>query len=381
MNEEKHEKMPSLEHPLLILLIEDVESDAQLIELELVHARIHCSVKHLQTKEEFIHEISTSTVHAILADFHLPHFSALEALHIVKERSLDIPFILVTGSQSEEIAVDCIKQGADDYILKQSLTRLPSALLNAIAKRKADEEKRKAVQDLRISREQLRALSAHIQSVREEERTRIAREIHDELGQSLTALKMDIRWIQSRISVPDAENEEPVQSTIEAMTTLIDATIQSIRRIASELRPGILDDLGLIPAIEWSAQEFQFRTGIRCHFSTTTQEIELDRERSTAIFRILQETLTNVLRHAHASIVYISFEARSDLVILETRDNGRGVRTEEISSKKSLGLLGMKERAALLGGTVEISGIPNAGTTVTVRISRSSNDIDRKKNG
>ena len=165
-------------------------------------------------------------------------------------------------------------------------------------------ERKKAEEQLKGSTEQLRALSAHLQSVREEERTLISREIHDELGQELTGLKMDLSWLVKRLS----KNQKSLISKTESMLKLVDSTIQTVRRISSELRPGVLDDLGLIAAIEWQAQDFENRTGITCDFSSSVEEIGLDRDRSTAVFRIFQETLTNVSRHAKATRVKISLE-------------------------------------------------------------------------
>jgi len=376
-NAHKHRHLSLQADAYRLLLIEDVESDAILVELALRDAGISFVSRRVQTKSEFLHALKTFQPTAILADYHLPQFSALEALQLVKEHAPEIPFLLVTGSQSEEVAVECIKQGADDYLLKQSLTRLPSALKNAIKKREAEMEKENAITELKISRERLRALSAHIQSVREEERARIAREIHDELGQSLTALKMDIMWIYGRMG-NYVKSSEQIDSTMKSMVSIIDSTINTVRRIATELRPSVLDDLGLVTAIEWQTQEFQNRTGIRCKFRSTTRELNLNREHSTAIFRILQETLTNVARHSRATQVQIRLEVHAHHITMEITDNGRGVTKDELENKTSLGLLGMKERAGLMGGTVEIHGSPSSGTTVSIAIPRASPE---KKNG
>lgn len=365
---------------LRLLLLEDVEADAELIELELKNAHISFSSQRVETKEEFIRAVQTFSPDAILADYHLPHFDALEALQVLKEMRHDIPFLLVTGSQTEEIAVECIKQGADDYILKERLARLPSALLSAIEKKQMAHEKEKAIQELKSSQKQLRALSAHLQSVREEERTRIAREIHDELGQSLTALKMDLLWLQGKIHEAKQRGGETINETIRAMTNLIDATIQTVRRIATELRPGVLDDLGLIAAIEWQTQEFQHRTNILCRFISTVHDIELDRDRSTAVFRIFQETLTNIARHAQATHVSIRLEVDKTMLTLEIKDDGRGAEIEKIESSKSLGVLGMKERAALFGGSVTITSAPREGTTVIVKIPVSPTPEEQRLN-
>ena len=235
---------------------------------------------------------------------------------------------------------------------------------NAITQHVDITERKRAEDQLRSSREQLRALSAHLQSVREEERTLIAREIHDELGQTLTVFKMDLSWLENKLPKKEKSLIEKAQS----MSKLIDSTIQLVRKISTKLRPGVLDDLGLIAAIEWQAQEFQDRTGIKCEFNSSLETVELDRERSTAVFRICQETLTNVARHSDATRVIINVEESAGNLTLEVDDNGKGISESEISNPKSLGLLGMKERAHIFGGELNIVGTHGKGTTVMVSI-------------
>jgi PAS domain S-box-containing protein len=218
--------------------------------------------------------------------------------------------------------------------------------------------------ELLASREQLRVLAAHLESVREEERTRIAREIHDELGQLLTGLKLDLAWLATRLPM----TQDYMREKIRTMSGLVDDTIKSVRRIATELRPGILDDLGLTAAIEWQTQEFQTRTGIRCEFVAERGNGIEDADKRTALFRILQETLTNVARHAHATEVVVSLQQDEDHYELCVKDNGRGITDAEMVGRKSLGLLGIQERARLLGGDVRIIGRPGTGTTITVRV-------------
>ena len=218
-------------------------------------------------------------------------------------------------------------------------------------------------QRLRDSREQLRALTAHLERVREEERTRIAREIHDELGQALTGLKMDLSWFAGRLP-----NQPALQEKSVAMLKLIDSTVNAVRRLSTELRPAILDSLGLIPAIEWLAQEFEKRTGVACEFIATEDDLTMDDERTTALFRICQEALTNVARYAKATSVHIILESDERQILLRINDNGRGITDAEAKGTTSFGLLGMRERARLLGGTLEITGAPGKGTALTVRI-------------
>ncbi|NIR49966.1 PAS domain S-box protein [candidate division KSB1 bacterium] len=211
--------------------------------------------------------------------------------------------------------------------------------------------------------QQLRNLSVYLQTVREEERTRISREIHDELGQALTGLKMDLAWLKSHLP-----SEKLVQERTTAMSAIIDETIASMRRIASDLRPSVLDDLGLTAAIEWQAQEFEKRTGIKCRVSSHPSEIALDSRRSTTIFRMFQESLTNAARHSKASQVEVRLNKQPNAITLRVQDNGRGIKEDEINGSKSLGLVGIRERAYSWGGKVEISGKPGKGTNVTVTI-------------
>jgi signal transduction histidine kinase len=226
-----------------------------------------------------------------------------------------------------------------------------------------------AEQELKSFREQLRNLAAHLQSAREAERTHLAREIHDELGQYLTGLKIDVASLEELIKQPDAETERPLLlSKVQAMSQLLDTTVQSVRKIASELRPAVLDSLGLLAAIEWQAEEFQRRTEIRCECFLTADEVKLDRDSATAVFRILQESLTNIMRHANATRVTITFEQETDHYRMEIKDDGAGIQADDLDNSNSLGVLGMKERAHLFGGSVSIHGEPGKGTTVVVKI-------------
>jgi signal transduction histidine kinase len=200
--------------------------------------------------------------------------------------------------------------------------------------------------------------------VREEERTRLAREVHDQLGHALTALKMDLAWLGRRGHLDNPALAEQVRG----MTELLDETIREVRRMATSLRPPVLDDVGLVAAIEWQARDFETRTGISCRLTTELADRSLDRDVATAIFRIFQEALTNVARHSGASAIDVRLPGSPDQVVLVVEDNGRGITTDEMQGTTSLGILGMRERARLLGGDVTITGEPGAGTRVTVAV-------------
>lgn len=225
-------------------------------------------------------------------------------------------------------------------------------------------ERERVERELRGSLDQLRALAARLQFVREEERTLVAREIHDELGQACTAIKMDLASIGRKTSKKQSGLRAKVDSAIE----VVDQMISTLRRIASELRPRTLDDLGLAAALEWQAQEFESRTGVRCVLVLPKEEPVLDSERSTAIFRIFQESLTNAARHSQATMVEARLETGKEHLILQVHDNGKGFDPEKADARTSLGLVGMRERALLLNGELTIKGVPGSGTTITLRI-------------
>ena len=231
-------------------------------------------------------------------------------------------------------------------------------------------ERTHAEQELKSALAQSRALSAHLQSVREEERSHIAREIHDELGQVLTGLKMDLAWLKHRLAEERLETSRALLlNKVQDMSGLIDTTIQAVRQLATELRPGILDHLGLAAAIEWQAEDFEKRSGIRCRVVRALADIPLGKEQTTAAFRILQESLTNVARHAvAATAVTILLTQEADRLVLTIEDNGLGFQEEHLASRGSLGLLGMRERAAILGGEVQITSELGQGTNVTAWI-------------
>ena len=224
-------------------------------------------------------------------------------------------------------------------------------------------------QALKDSKDLLRNYSAHLQIIREEERTMIAREIHDELGQALTALKMDVSWLRKKLNA----EEEPITQKTQTMTSLIDQTIQTVKRISTELRPGLLDDLGLTAALEWQVEEFIKRTNIPCNLKIHPEEMLVSGEISTVVFRIFQEALTNIMRHAKATQVDVSFTQKDRFLELMIKDNGIGISIGQLNHPNSFGLIGIKERAQHLGGVVEIVGVPNKGTTIQLSLPLSSN--------
>jgi len=223
---------------------------------------------------------------------------------------------------------------------------------------------KQAEEKLKNSRDQLRALAARLQFLRENERAAIAREIHDEFGQSLTSLQLGLSWIARKVT----PKQQPVQAKIRSLSALVTTMIRSVKRIAIALRPGALDELGLVKSLQSETREFEGHTRIRCRFETNLGKARFDRLGSVAIFRIVQAALTNIARHAQASKATIALLKKSNDLILTVNDNGKGITRKQAYSHNSLGIIGMRERALAFDGTLSLSGSKGKGTTLTVRI-------------
>jgi PAS domain S-box-containing protein len=225
-------------------------------------------------------------------------------------------------------------------------------------------DRKKAEKELDESYIAIRKLTRHLQNIREQERTHIAREIHDELGQQLTVLKMDVSWLNKKVASPD----ETVREKMKSLLSMLDETVKTVRRISSELRPSLLDDLGLTAAMEWQLTEFEKRSGIHSRFIQSGEEVLLSDSVKTALFRIFQESLTNVARHSAAEHIRVSFVQEDDQLVLSIEDDGKGFDKQQVADKRTLGILGMKERTSMIDGTYEIVSAPGKGTVVTVKV-------------
>jgi PAS domain S-box-containing protein len=265
------------------------------------------------------------------------------------------------------------KDGTPIYILENvslvpdasgELTIIQGTAVDITERKHAEEALLESEQHYRVLVDDLRSLAQHLQTVRDEERARIARELHDELGQALTALGMDLHWLRGRTYRDDKATEARLAS----MSHLLSTTIQAVRRICADLRPMALDDLGLTAAIEWHARQFESRTGIRCRVSLPARMPDVPREQATAVFRILQESLTNVARHAGARQVSVNLKVRADDLVLKVQDDGRGITKRQVHDSRSLGLAGMRERALRWEGQLTITGVAGKGTTVLLRM-------------
>lgn len=333
------------------------------------------SIVAARTGDEALQCVLAGDFAVILLDVKLPDMDGFAAARLIRTRGEagDTPIIFLTGSGQDAASVfRGYEAGAVDYLIKPvvpailrskisvfvDLYRYNAALAREIAARMLMEE------ELRSAGERLRASTAEVESEREDERTRLAREIHDELGQALTGLKMDLSWLERKL--PGAQVE--AARRMKSMRRLTDAALQSVQRISSALRPPVLDDVGLVGTLRWQATEFQVRTGIRCKTDLPAEEPAMDRARSTAAFRVLQEALSNVERHSGATRVDVSVRVDGGRLLLGIADNGRGVSKAQLRDPHSLGLLGIRERAFLLGGEVAIEGKSGVGTTVMLCI-------------
>jgi len=302
------------------------------------------ALKHVQSEDFAV----------ILLDARMPVVDGFETARKIREfeRSRHTPIIFLTGAYEDPPSMfRGYEAGAVDYIVKPLV---PEILKSKIA----------VFVELYNKNAYLRALAMRLQSVQEDEQRRIARDIHDELGQALTALKMDLSWLSNRLPA----GSEPLQQKAKTMSGLIDGMVRTVREVSARLRPEVLDELGLVAAIKWQARDFEVRAGIRCKVDAPVEDLAIDLACATAVFRVFQELLTNVARHAPANQVDVSLHMLDSNVQLEVRDNGRGIRDAEIRNPASLGLLGMRERVVAFGGRVKLEARGSGGTRATVTI-------------
>lgn len=242
------------------------------------------------------------------------------------------------------------------------MTIFALALFVALSSKREIDIRSRNEEELKKINQQIRNLTTHLQIVREKERTDVAREIHDELGQSLTAIKMDLYWLKKRL--PNSQNG--LNNKIVAAIKIVDDAMHTVKRISAQLRPALLDDLGLVAALDWEIEEFQKRMSIKCGFTTHPENLETDKNRSTAIYRITQEALTNVARHAQATTVDVILKLDSGQLFLEVIDNGVGITQEQLSNPTSFGLIGIRERVLQFGGTFDVRSGYDGGTKIKI---------------
>lgn len=483
---------------LRVLVVEDSDSDFELMCYRLKQGGLKYTAHRVDRLEDLKHALQHEDWQVVISDHNLPGFGSEEALRLVRNSGLEIPFIIVSGSIGEDVAVEAMRAGADDYLMKDKLARLVPAierslkaanerrslaaaekaqreselrfsaiaenipgiifqmqsspglgkpmvpfvsegamrlfglppriflenpgsfieqfepddaselmdqlleasgtgdnlnwegrllnrnrgpqrwvLMNAVAKEQGDmllwdgvlldiSDRKQAEEESREAQVQLRRVTAEFEKRREAERGAIAREIHDDMGGSLTKLKADVAWLNKTLGTADG-GQPDVTERLDDMLELIEHLLASSQRIAKDLRPGILD-YGLIPALDWQLKDFQKRSQISSSFVCNAEDLDLPPDQSTALFRILQESLTNIVKHAQAQKVDVELFVSQDELSLEIRDNGRGIENADKLKETSFGLRGMQERMAAFGGWVDVSGASGVGTTVMVSL-------------
>ncbi len=344
---------------LRVLHLEDSEIDHVLALAHLTADGRSVQTLRVETEAGFVAALEEDW-DAILSDYNLPGFSGLAALEILKASGRLLPFIIVSGEIGEETAVQAMRNGANDYLLKSNLARLSPALDQAIEANETRRARVAADRELAASRQQLSELAQHLQTSVERERAAIARELHDDVGGALTALNFDLAWIARHAQAPALQQR--VQSAIEMTAHAIEAS----QRVMQNLRPAILEQ-GLVAALQWMALRFEKRTGIVCAFRTTDEHLDLPTGVPLVAYRTVQEALTNVSKHAQASKVAIDVSLASGVLSIEVSDNGCGLKAEDLAKAKSFGLRGLRERAETVGGWVDLSG-NTGGTTLIVSV-------------
>ena len=347
------------ERALRVLHLEDSELDHELTCAHLQRGVLRVKIRRIDSEIEFLAALDQDW-DAIISDYNLPGFSGLVALDLLTARGLDIPFILVSGEIGEDTAVEAMRNGASDYLLKNNLARLVPALLHAVEATETRRARVRADRELDESKQRLRELAQHLQTSIEQERAAIAREIHDDVGGSLTALKFDLAWIARHTDSPEVLAR--TNSALETVTLAIDSS----KRIMHNLRPAILEQ-GLVAALQWLATRFERRTGIECAARLPANAAELPPGVPLVAYRTAQEALTNVSKHAQASRVEIDLALAGGVLSLEISDNGRGLSSDDLIKARSFGIRGLHERAGTVGGWVELTS-GSGGTTMILSV-------------
>lgn len=347
---------------LHVLLVEDTTSDELLVRDALDQCsefRVHLEVAG--TIAEAMAKLQSARFDLVLLDLTLPDGIGADTVRRLRSSARNVAIVVVTAIDDTSIGIAAMKAGAQDYILKRQLN---PTLLQRRARYAL--ERQRLQTDRQEMNERLQLLAARLVAVREEERTRMAREIHDELGQGLTTCKFDVVWLESHVDDPRAT--AAIKSRLRELQQHVDATLQSVRRIALELRPSALDHLGLVEAMRDEARRFQYRTGVTTRLDVPDHLVDVEADLGTTCFRIFQELLTNVARHARASSVDVSLSFENGELVLRVSDDGVGMDGSTRTGAPPLGIIGMQERAAAHGGNISFDSDLGQGTHVVVRL-------------
>ena len=347
--------------PLNILVVEDSELDYELLVATLSREGLRPSTTRVEDESGMRDAFAKARVDAVITDHNLPRFDSFASLKVAKSIDADIPVIVLSGEMSEDLAVASLHAGADDFVLKTRMFRIAAALQQSLKAAGARRDARNAVAALAQSEAKLHALTQHLESAKEDERRAIAQEIHDDIGGALTALKFEL--VRLKRTVGDAG----AQPHLDSISQLLESAVVASHRIQHALRPAVLD-AGLVAALEWLARGFGERSGIQIDFQTNRDEFEIAPDRAAAVYRVAQEALTNIRKHAHATHVHMQLFALGNEVTLEVQDDGHGFDPASLQVTPGFGVNGMMERARGLGGWSEVSSSPGRGTTVMFSI-------------
>ena len=350
------------DRPLLnLIVVEDSELDYELLLAMLAREGLRPSTTRVEDEAGMRDAFAKGHVDAVITDHNLPRFDSFASLTVAKSIDTDIPVIVLSGEMSEDLAVATLHAGADDFVLKTRMFRIAAALQHSLQAAAARREARTAVAALAESEGKLHELTQHLERAKEEERRAIAQEIHDDIGGALTALKFEL--VRLGRALPD----DRARLQFDSISQLLESAVVASHRIQHALRPAVLD-AGLVAALEWLTRGFAERSGIKVDFHANKEEFEIAPDRAAALYRVTQEALTNIQKHAQATHVHVQLFALADEIALEVADDGSGFDPGSLQATPGFGVRGMIERSRGLGGWAEVSSSPTRGTTVMFSI-------------
>jgi signal transduction histidine kinase len=347
---------------LNLVVVEDSELDYELLLAMLMREGLRPRTVRVEDETGLRAAFARGAVDAVITDHTLPQFDSFASIAVAKSVDADIPVIVLSGESSEELAVAALHAGADDFVLKTRMFRIAAALQRSLGAAQARRDARRAVSALAESERKLHALTQHLERAKEDERRAIAQEIHDDIGGALTALKFEVARLSREFGGHDG-----ARPRLDAIQHLLESAVIASHRIQHALRPAVLD-AGLVAALEWMARGFAERTGIAVKFESNREEFELAPDRAAALYRVAQEALTNIRKHAAATRVQMQLFSLAGEVTLEIADDGAGFEPGSLDITPGFGVRGMIERARGFGGWAEVSSSPGRGTTVMFSI-------------
>jgi signal transduction histidine kinase len=362
----------AIQTTLRILHLEDSDVDHSLVRRSLERSGETFELHRVESLVGFADKLTSDHYDVVLADYRLAGFTALDAWHLLQKHPEPPPFILLSGAIGESAAVSAIKLGISDYLSKDEINRVPAAIRRVLEIQAMRHQKEAADVELAQSRQRLADFAEHLQSTIEQERAAIAREIHDDIGGALAAVRFDLSWLDRHAS--DLPTKQHVQSAEEMLRHAMDAS----QRIMRNLRPAILDQ-GLTAAVEWLAESFSKRTGIKTIVQTFTDDQRIPKAIQLVAYRTAQEALTNVSKHSQCDQVTLELSDAEQVLTLEVRDNGQGISPKELGKSQSFGLRGLQERARTVDGWLDISSYGDRGVSIILSVPLPSQQLSVNK--